>query len=167
MNRTNSIELETSSTTENNLKHKLLKSSSTKIIDEEDDLDTALNKLEKSLDIDEQAKCAPPPSTAAVTQSDTSKEAAVTTVPAANRSSMSESTTKLDSKDEGATTAELSEYLGLIKSHKYTTFKKLKQYYFTLTDVHYLSYFRSQEESNGRPLDKVRFHFYNSRALEQ
>ncbi len=49
---------------------------------------------------------------------------------------------------------ELCEELFLMKNQKYTI-KKFKSYYFILNDTHYLSYYKSKEDSNGRPIDKI------------
>lgn len=49
---------------------------------------------------------------------------------------------------------QLSETLFLMKQQKYT-FKKFRPYYFILDDSHYLSYFKSKEDSNGKPIDKI------------
>lgn len=52
------------------------------------------------------------------------------------------------------TNNQLEETLLLMKQQKYT-FKKFRQFYFILDDNHYLSYFKSKEDSKGKPLDKI------------
>ena len=143
LNRTNSSELENTTTTNNN-NNKLFKKSSNKIIDEEDDLDTALNKLEKSLDIDESTRPVNPAPELPKNNYHHENGNGAESIP--NKSE--NGTTK------NCETQQLSEYLILLKQQRYT-FKKLKTYYFILGDTHYLSYFKSREESNGRPLDKI------------
>ena len=112
--------------------------SSKNSIEDEDDVDTALSKLEKSLDIAETAADENKNGINAQTNDQSNIERHLT----AN---------KTDIKDN---LNELCEELYLIKQQKYT-FKKLKLYYFILNDTHYLSYYKSKEESNGKPIDKI------------
>lgn len=101
-------------------------------IDEEDDIDAALNKLEKSLDqVDNFSK----------------------------ENSRVDKQTEKKNENENKTMAqsseiELADYLFLMKPQRYT-FKKLKSYYFVLDNSHSLSYYKSKEESRGKPLDKL------------
>lgn len=89
------------------------------IVEEDDDIEIALSKLEKSLDIVD--SCAKVPQ---------------------------ENDKKVESNNQ------LEETLQLMKQQKYT-FKKFRPYYFILDDNHYLSYFKSKQEANGKPLDKI------------
>lgn len=89
------------------------------LVQEEDDIETALSKLEQSLDmVDNGVK---------PTQ---------------------EAIKKVQSNNQ------LEETLLLMKHQKYT-FKKFRPYYFILDDNHYLSYFKSKQDANGKPLDKI------------
>ncbi len=112
--------------------------SSKNSIEDEDDVDTALSKLEKSLDI---------------VESSTDENKNGTSNKAIDHSNIETHLVdnKVDIKDN---LNELCEELYLIKQQKYT-FKKLKLYYFILNDTHYLSYYKSREESNGKPIDKI------------
>jgi hypothetical protein len=127
---------------------------------DDDDVDTALSKLEKSLDI---------------SQIDNSKHEIISSIVTdinsicttngnngmklsnTNNSNqdgltlINEKETDLKSKDINV---RLCEELYLMKSQKYT-FKKYKAYYFVLNNTHYLSYFKSKEDSNGKPIDKI------------
>lgn len=166
LNRTNSLDLESSNSA------KFLKSSN-KIIDEEDDLDTALNKLEKSLDIDESTRPPQNPtpelpkkngnnvsSSSHHENGNKSVDDKTTTTNSNNKNTENGTTNGRESSISTTTTTkncenqQLGEYLVLLKQQKYT-FKKLKTYYFILSDTHYLSYFKLREDSNGKPLDKI------------
>jgi hypothetical protein len=127
---------------------------------DDDDVDTALSKLEKSLDI---------------AQMDNSKNEMISNmvtdinsiytsngnngVKLANMNNpnqdgltlVNEKEIDLKNKDMNV---RLSEELYLMKSQKYT-FKKYKAYYFVLNNTHYLSYFKSKDDSNGKPIDKI------------
>ena len=98
---------------------------------DDDDIDTALSKLEKSLDV-----TAP--------TSNTSNDS---TTADTHRSSQ-------NTFDERVQ-LELSEDLFLLR-HQKLTFKKFKSYYFVLDNACYLSYYKSKEDSiTGRPIDKI------------
>ncbi len=105
---------------------------------DEDDVDTALSKLEKSLDVVELS--ANQNSTETLTKPNRAADA-------------KQSAPNIDSVINEFSN-ELTGDLYLLKQQKYT-FKKFKTHYFTLNDAHYLSYYKSKEESTGKPLDKV------------
>lgn len=89
------------------------------LVEEEDDIETALSKLEQSLDI--------------VDSSIKPSQEPIKTVQSNNQ---------------------LEETLLLMKQQKYT-FKKFRPYYFILDDNQYLSYFKSKDDANGKPIDKI------------
>ena len=130
-NRTNSI-------LDQNIKLMNRQLSSKNSIEDEDDVDTALSKLEKSLDIAE-------------TSTDENRNGI--NIKSISQSNIERHLTenKTDVKDN---LNELCEELYVIKQQKYT-FKKLKLYYFILNDTHYLSYYKNKDESNGKPIDKI------------
>lgn len=103
--------------------------------EDQDDVDTALSKLEKSLDVVELTHANH--STETLTKSAQAKQ------PVQNIDSVINELSN-----------ELCGELYLMKQQKYT-FKKFKTHYFTLDDAHYLSYYKSKEESTGKPIDKV------------
>lgn len=97
---------------------------------EDDDVDTALSKLEKSLD------------TVHVTSDN-------------QRKTPPKDSTKQSLDQGGQFKLELAEELFLLRQQK-MTFKKLKAFFFVLDSACYLSYFKNQAESvNGRPIDKI------------
>jgi hypothetical protein len=109
-------------------------------IQDDDDVDTALSKLEKSLYIGDSSNNG----TNGVKESQNGQH------------SPSSPSHNIDSDiiKEDTTSIELCEELMLMKNQKYTL-KKFKAYYFILNDTHYLSYYKSKEESSGRPIDKI------------
>ena len=126
---------------EENIKLMNRQLSSKHSIEDDDDVDTALSKLEKSLDIVEI-------STDGSNNENRSKH---------NESSLSvvvENKSSSHQKEIKENENELCEELYLLKQQKYT-FKKLKMYYFILNDTHYLSYYKTKEESKGKPIDKI------------
>ena len=111
-------------------------------IEDEDDVDTALSKLEKSLDIVE------------ISTDGIKHDTSNSKNSAYNESCMEKSRDGGDSSDIKENANELCEDLYLIKQQKYT-FKKLKAYFFILNDTHYLSYYKSKEDCKGKPIDKI------------
>lgn len=106
------------------------------LIEDEDDVDTALSKLEKTLDL----------------------------VDSSNTNNNNNSQTNVENKNSTIDTftphsnTKLGETLLLMKPQKYT-FKKFRPFYFTLDDTHYLSYYKSKQDSNGKPIDKINLKF--------
>lgn len=150
-------------TTALNNKPLLIKSSSN-LIDEEDDLETALCKLEKSLDIDDSSvsKSTNPNSNSnsssanvqRLSNNDHYNEHSCNDTKSTANLSSDQIDPNPPTSSSSSNHGELSEYLVLLKQPKYT-FKKLKTYYFILNDVHYLSYYKSKDECKGKPIDKI------------
>jgi hypothetical protein len=106
---------------------------------DEDDVDTALRKLEKSLDAAHLNE----------TQEDTPNRSDLNTTSNSNREETNNNL--IDSLDK----VELSEDLYLFKSQK-LTFKRFKSFFFVLDSACYLSYYKNKEDSKtGRPIDKI------------
>lgn len=120
----------------NNSKQKTSKKciiNETSAIYEDDDVDTALRKLEKSLEVIQLTK--------------NSNESQQTKDDKTNSNTKNETS--------GEFKLELAEELFLIKQQK-LSFKKLKSFYFVLDSTCYLSYFKNKEDSKcGRPIDKI------------
>ena len=112
--------------------------------DDDDDVDAALSKLEKTLDVQ------PPPPNNKSTNNDKQPQPSINQRNTAAAADLSHH----NSKNNGSEHLLLCEDLFLMKQQKYT-FKKFKTYFFVLSDTHYLSYYKSREESNGRPVDKI------------
>lgn len=97
---------------------------------EDDDVDTALSKLEQSLDV-----------------------AQIPTDTKPNEIKLNIQDNKPLSK--GDFKLELAEDLFLMKPQK-LTFKKFKSFFFVLDSSFYLGYFKTKDDSiNGRPIDKI------------
>ena len=116
-------------------------------IDDDDDVETALSKLEKSLDIVETVENKTNQNTAELVNRLSEG------IPPSESSNKNSQTSDLINEIREYTN-ELCEELFLMKQQKYTL-KKYKSYYFILNDTHYLSYFKSREESKGKPIDKI------------
>ncbi len=143
---------------------------------DDDDVDTALNKLEKSLDV------VPAPQSVPTKLAEQTKQPILNSNNNNNNNNNSskppiqrkENQIKHNVSNEiiksglincdlsvsgksvstGSAEELLCEDLFLMKQQKYT-FKKYKSYYFVLSDTHYLSYYKSRDESHGRPIDKI------------
>ena len=144
LNKLNSINLDE--------KNKFISNETTQSInddenDDDDDIDTALSKLEKTLDV-------APIKTDSNDLKAKINSSSKPVVSLNNKNEISTLNKKTELNGNGTSQVELSEDLFLMKQQKYT-FKKFKSYYFVLTDTHYLSYYKTKEDSNGKPIDKI------------
>ena len=108
-------------------------------IDDDDDVETALSKLEKSLDVVQ------------LNNTNLKEENIINECIKKDSNNTDSKTNAVNSLNDFS--VELCEDLFLIKQQKYT-FRKMKSYFFVLNDT-YLSYYKSKEESKGRPVDKI------------
>ncbi len=111
---------------------------------DEDDIDTALNKLEKTLDqVDLVNRDAEIRSLSNVDKADDNEDSLINDSKSASIDLM------------GDHHIEIEDYLLLLRNQKYS-FKKFKPYYFVLDSSRYLSFFKTKDDAkNHKPIQRI------------
>ncbi len=115
---------------------------------DEDDIDTALNKLEKTLDQVDLANRGAENRSSSLSLKDKKSHVDDSSISNTNKSEA------IDTQGNNAQ-VEIEDYLLLLRNHKYS-FRKFKPYYFVLDSSRYLSFFKNREEAKSqKPIQKI------------